>query len=464
MSFLSEVPRCFFLRPLGARGHVVEGFAFRSGLVPRLVTVHGSCYIPANPMNLTQPRLYPRTALILLTALNLFNYIDRYVLFAVQPLIQSEFHLDDTQIGLLTTAFLICYMVSAPLIGALADRFSRKWIIAAGAIIWSAATLLTAVTYDYRTLFIRHMIVGIGEASFVAIAPAFIADLFPEGKRGRALGIFYVAFGMGPGIGYLLGGQLGHQYGWRAPFYVGAAPGFLLAIAMMFVPEPPRGSTDTIAATYERSSWKGIWGNGAYWTATLGMAMITFAMGGLSDWMPTFLVRVHGMQLDNANYAFGGITLFNGIVATLIGGWLGDKLLRRTRMAYYALSAAAVAIAVPIMWIAIHANGNLMFAAIFLGEFFLLLNTSPLNAAVVDSVSGKIRASAIAVNVFVIHALGDATSPTLIGYISDRVSLRTGFAATVVAVVIGAGILFYGMRFAPRIHIDSSEKKVEANV
>ncbi len=410
-------------------------------------------------MTSNQPRLYPLATVALLTGLNLFNYIDRYVLFAVQPLIQAEFHRSDTEMGLLTTAFLICYMIAAPLIGLVADRVPRKWIIAAGAIVWSAATLLTAVTYDYRTLFIRHMIVGIGEASFVAIAPAFIADLFSEGKRGRALGIFYIAFGMGPGIGYLLGGHLGHQYGWRAPFYVGAVPGFLLALAMMFIPEPPRGAKDTIAATYERTSWKGIFGNGAYWTATLGMAMITFAMGGLSDWMPTFLVREHGMQLNNANYVFGGITLFNGIFATVIGGWLGDRLLRRTRSAYYLLSAVAVTIAVPIMWIAIHARGNLMFAAIFLGEFFLLLNTSPLNAAVVDSVSGKIRASAIAVNVFVIHALGDASSPTLIGYISDRVSLKTGFGATIAAVVVGAAILFYGMRFAPRIHIGSSEQK-----
>jgi MFS family permease len=409
-------------------------------------------------------RLYPRATLALLTGLNLFNYIDRYVLFAVQPLIQAEFKVSDTDLGLLTTAFLICYMVSAPLIGIIADHVSRKWIIVSGAVIWSVATLLTAVTYDYRTLFIRHMIVGVGEASFVALAPAFISDLFPEEKRGRALGIFYVAFGMGPGIGYILGGHLGHDYGWRAPFYVGAVPGVVLAALMMFIPEPRRGATDTVPDTLERTSWRGLFRNRAFWTATLGMAMINFAIGGLSDWMPTFLVRVHGMPLDHANYVFGSITVVNGIGAALLGGWLGDRLLRRTSAAYYVLSAVAMVIAIPVMWLAIHARGNVMLAAVAVGEFFLLLNTSPLNAALVDSVSGKIRASAIALNLFVSHALGDAISPTLIGYISDRRSLQTGFLATIVAVVVGAVILFYGMRFAPRIHISNSEENAGAAV
>lgn len=416
-------------------------------------------------MTSTQLRLYPRTALVLLTALNLFNYIDRYVLFAVQPLIKAEFHVSDTSLGLLTTAFILCYAVVAPFVGLLADRFPRKWIIMAGALVWSMATLLTAVTYDYRTLFIRHMIVGIGEASFVALAPPFISDLFSEEKRGRALGIFYVAFGLGPGLGYLIGGQLSHQFNsWRAPFYVGAVPGFLLALGMMFIPEPKRGATDRLAATPERSSWKGLWNNGAFWTATLGMAMINFAIGGLSDWMPTFLNRVHAMSLHDANYAFGAITVCNGIGAALLGGWLGDRLLRRTSASYYLISAVSLMLAVPVMWVAIHDSGTRMFAAIALGEFFLLLNTSPLNAALVDSVSGNIRASAVALNLLVSHVLGDASSPWIIGYFSDRHSLRSGFVVTVVAVIVGAVVLFYGARFAPRIHIDSSERKVEANV
>src|SRR5664279_804597 len=157
-----------------------------------------------------------RFALLLLTALNFFNYVDRNVLFAVQPLIKVEFKLDDAQIGFLTTAFFICYMVAAPLIAPLADRYPRKWIMAAGAFVWSAATLLSAVTHTYHELLLRHVIVGIGEASFVAISPAFLADLFPENIRGRVMGFFFLATPVGSALGYIVGGYLGNRYGWRA--------------------------------------------------------------------------------------------------------------------------------------------------------------------------------------------------------------------------------------------------------
>ena len=156
---------------------------------------------------MTSAKLHPRTALILLTALNLLNYVDRSVLFAVQPLVQSEFSLSNTQVGYLTSAFLLFYMVAAPFVGPLADRYSRKKIIVGGAIFWSGLTLLTAVTHTYTELLIRHTLVGIGEATFVTIAPTFVADLFPEEKRGRILGVFYLAIPVGTAAGYLLGGQ-----------------------------------------------------------------------------------------------------------------------------------------------------------------------------------------------------------------------------------------------------------------
>jgi MFS family permease len=152
----------------------------------------------------TSAKIHPWTALILLTALNLLNYVDRSVLFAVQPLVQSEFHLSNTQVGYLTSAFLLFYMVAAPFVGPLADRYSRKKIIVGGAIFWSGLTLLTAVTHTYTELLIRHTLVGIGEATFVTIAPTFVADLFPEEKRGRILGVFYLAIPVGTAAGYLL--------------------------------------------------------------------------------------------------------------------------------------------------------------------------------------------------------------------------------------------------------------------
>ena len=396
-----------------------------------------------------QPRSYARLALFLLTALNFLNYIDRSVLFAVQPLVQAEFHRSDAEFGFLTTAFFLCYMVAAPVMGLLADRYARKWIIVGGAVVWSVATLLTAVTYSFGALLVRHAIVGIGEATFGTIAPAFLADMFGVQRRGRVFALFYIAIPVGTALGYLLGGHLGTAYGWRAPFLIGGIPGLLLAAGVLLVPEPLRGSQDAARETRERGTLSGLARNPAFWTATLGMATMTFALGGLSVWMPTFLSRVRGYPLARANLLFGGITAFNGTVATLAGGWLGDRLLRRTASAYYLISAAGMGLAIPAMLAALYATGRLMFPGIFLAEFLLLLNTGPLNAAVVNSVGAHIRATAIAVNIFTIHLLGDALSPTLIGYISDRRSLGYGFATAVVAIALSSIILFYGMRFAP---------------
>jgi MFS transporter, Spinster family, sphingosine-1-phosphate transporter len=179
--------------------------------------------------------------------------------------------------------------------------------------------------------------------------------------------------------------------------------------------------------------------------------MMTFAIGGLQVWMPTFLVRMRHVPLDRANLTFGGMTVVAGTVATLLGGWLGDRLLQRTPAAYQMISAIGMALSIPAIVVAIFFRGTAMYPAIFLGEFFLLLNTAPLNAALVNSVSARIRATALAVNVFTIHLLGDAFSPTLIGYISDRTNLEIGLTSMVVAVALSAAVLFYGMRFAPKL-------------
>ena len=403
-----------------------------------------------------QTKLYPRTALVLLTALNLLNYIDRSVLNAVQPLIQSEFHVSDAQIGRLTTVFLIFYTLAAPFMGPLADRYSRRLIISLGAFAWSGATLLTAVTHSYDALLIRHTLVGVGEASFVTISPTVVADLFPESVRGRVLGFFYLAIPVGFALGYPIGGYFGTHYGWRVPFLLAGFPGFVLGALVLLLPDPPRGQFDSLKETPERRSVSGLVRNPAFLTATFGMAMMTFAQGGLLVWMPTFLSRMRGYTLLQANNLFGVILAIDGTIASLAGGWLGDRLLRRTRSAYYLVSAASMGLGIPVMMIALFNRGPAMIPGIAVAGFLLLLNTAPLNAAVINSVGAHIRATAIAVNLFVIHFLGDAFSPWLIGKVSDKSSLESGFISTVVATALSSAILFYGMKFAPPVAADNA--------
>ncbi len=406
---------------------------------------------------MTPVKLYPRAALALLTALNLLNYIDRSVLFAVQDLIKVEFPRSDASFGLLTTVFFIFYMCAAPFMGPLSVRFSRKSVIIVGAIVWSVATLLTAVTTNFNELLIRHTLVGIGEASFVILSPTFIADMFPEDKRGRVMGIFYLAIPVGSALGYLLGGVMGPKYGWRAPFYVGAAPGVLLALLMFFIPEPPLGQFDDPHRPRERDTVKGLIHNPAFLTASFGMAMMTFALGGLQVWMPTFLHRARGFSLLDANLLFGISVLLNGLLASPAGGWISDRLLQRTRSAHYLVSAVTLGLGIPAMGMALFATGRVMIVGIFVAEFLLLLNTGPLNAAVINSVGPHVRASALAANIFLFHLLGDVPSAYLIGYVSDKYSLQLAFLGPVITVALSSAILFYGMRFAPDVRVVVAE-------
>jgi MFS family permease len=433
-----------------------------------------------------EKKLYPKTALALLTALNLLNYIDRNVLFAVQDLIKAEFPRSDAAYGLLTSVFFIFYMIAAPFMGPLSEKYSRKTVIIVGAIIWSGATLLTAFTKNFDELLIRHTLVGIGEASFVILSPTFVADMFPEDKRGRVMGIFYLAIPVGSALGFLVGGVLGPKFGWRVPFYVGAAPSLLLAFLLLFIPEPPLGLYDEPGKVPEPAELggepaHGFFGylmrglkwlsnlvqslihNPAFVTATLGMAMMTFALGGLQVWFPTFLHRVHKYTLTQANILFGASTIVNGIVASLAGGWISDWLLKRTKSAHYLVSAVSLALGIPAMCLAIFGDGNVMIAGMFTAEFFLLLNTGPLNAAIINSVGPHVRAMALAANIFIFHLLGDVPSAPLIGYMSDHFSMRTAFIAPVIAICVSSAILFYGMKFAPPVSTQPQMSAVGAH-
>jgi MFS family permease len=390
--------------------------------------------------------------LVLLIGLNLLNYIDRYILPGEVTLIQREFHSTDQQMGALTTAMFVVYMFAAPLTGWLGDHFRRKPLIIGGAVLWSVATLGTAWVHSYWTLFVRHALVGVGEATFGIFAPAVLADFYPERDRNRILSIFYLAIPVGAALGYLAGGEMGSAWGWRAPFFVCAIPGLVIAALYGWLGrEPVRGASDHVKATASRSTFLGLFSNGAFLTATFGLAMLTFAMGGISAWMPTFLHRSAGLSVSNAGLTVGGITVVDGIAGTLAGGWIAQRWLRTNDRALYLLSFWSVALTLPCGMVVFFGPKAWAIPALLVTEFFLFLNTGPLNAAIVNSVSAPVRATAISVNLFCIHAFGDTFSPTIIGAISDKTNLRIGLGVTLIFMVISGTILLAGARFAPRL-------------
>jgi MFS transporter, Spinster family, sphingosine-1-phosphate transporter len=406
-----------------------------------------------------RPRVAPAFGTFaLLLALNLLNYIDRYILSGEVSPIQREFHLSDRQIGLLGTAFFVVYMLAAPATGWLGDRFRRKPLIIGGAMLWSLATLAALWVHSYMTLFLRQAVVGIGEATFGIFAPAVLADFYPERDRNRILSIFYIAIPVGAALGYLAGGQIGSRWGWRAPFFVCALPGFLAAALYVWLGrEPERGATDRIRATVDRTSVTGLLRNPAFLTATFGLATLTFAMGGISWWMPEFLRRAAGMSMGKASLTVGAATVIDGIVGTLVGGWIAQIWLKTNHRALYLVSAWSVALTLPCGALLFFGPHAWAVPALFAAEFFLFLNTGPLNTAIVNAVNAPVRATAISVNLFCIHAFGDTFSPTIIGAISDRTNLSIGLGATLVFLVISCAILLTGARFAPELDGQVSE-------
>ena len=405
----------------------------------------------------------------LLLALNMLNYIDRYILPGEQPLIQREFHASDQQMGALTTAFFFTYMIVAPLSGWLGDWLRRKPLIVVGATIWSLATLASAFAHSYESLFLRRALVGVGEATFGIFAPAVLADFYPDRERNRILSVFYLAIPVGAALGYLAGGEMGTLWGWRAPFLICALPGLAVALLYMaFGREPERGAYDlpdlettsgsdhdALGDFFER--FFALLKNPAFLTSTFGLAQITFALGGISAWVPTFLHRVNGLSVANASLVVSAITVIDGIAGTIVGGWIAHRWQRTEHRALYFVSFWSAALALPFGVLVFFGPRSTTIPALFAAEFFIFLNTGPLNAAIVNSVNGAIRATAISVNLFCIHFFGDTFSPQIIGAISDRTTLSIGLGATLVSLVIASLVLWYGARFAPPLMEPVSE-------
>jgi len=402
-----------------------------------------------------QPQPGARRALVWLLLINMFNYIDRYVLAAVLVSIGNELFLSDTKKGSLTTFFLVSYLIASPVFGWLADRFPRWILVGVGVILWSLASGASGLAGTYTALLVTRMFVGIGEAAYGPSAPTIISDLYPVSVRGKVLSWFYMAIPVGSALGYALGGAAASLGNWRWGFYAVVPPGILLGILCFFLPEPQRGVADAV-----RTSRRAGWGdyllllrNRSFVLNTLGMAALTFSIGGISQWMPNYVQAFrHWGNEGSVNLIFGAMTVVTGITATLLGGIAGDRLRERVRGAYFVVSAAGLLMAFPFFVLMLFVPFPWAWIFVFLAEFCLFFNTGPSNTALANVTHPAIRASAFAVNIFVIHALGDAISPTIIGFLSDITgkNLNVGFGAVGIIMLAGAGFWLWGAKYLDR--------------
>jgi MFS transporter, Spinster family, sphingosine-1-phosphate transporter len=403
--------------------------------------------------------------LAILSFINLFSYLDRYVVSAlIESLKHADLGLTDANLGSLMSGFLIVYTVTAPIFGALGDRRSRPRLIALGVAIWSFATALSGFAGSYLSLFAARASVGVGEAAYVTIAPSLLSDYFPIRQRGRIMAIFFCAIPVGSALGYVVGGLVDKHYGWRAAFFVAGVPGLLLAAMCLLLRDPPRGTQDggaqpkraasTPPASLRKETWAAygrLMHNKPYVLTVLGYAAYTFAVGGLAYWMPAFLERSRGMPRSEATVSFGAIVVITGFIGTFAGGWLGDYCAKYSRQAYLWLSAIATFAAAPFAWLALtSASHTVYLVCMVTAQLCLFLSTGPINAAIVNLVIATERATAIALSVFAIHLLGDALSPFLIGELSDAFSLAQAVKIVPIAIVIGGCVWTWAARAQAR--------------
>lgn len=394
----------------------------------------------------------PLPSLIFLTGLNLFNYLDRFVLAAILGPLQADLKLSDGDAGRLVTAFMLGYFVTSPFFGYLGDRFPRKWLVAAGVFVWSLGTVLSGLSPSFGALIACRLLIGLGEASYATLAPGWLADLYPSEKRNNALTIFYVAIPIGSALGYLLGGWVEHAYGWRWAFGVAGAPGLLLALLLLFQTEPERGAMDNPAAgasdhaSHKLPAWRdmlGLFRITDYNLTLLGYTAYTFALGAFGVWGPTFLVRAHSMENHHADTFFGAVLVVAGLLGTLLGGFAASAWQRRSRAGYSLTLGLSVLAGVPLAAAAFLVPGaNLSMVFLGLAMFALFLPTGPINTLLLESVPATLRASAMAVSIFVIHLFGDFWSPEIVGRLADWWN-SLGRAVLVLPAVLALAALFW---------------------
>jgi MFS transporter, Spinster family, sphingosine-1-phosphate transporter len=434
-----------------------------------------------------------RSALLLLILINLFNYIDRQVLAAVVAPIKDTFfgpnsngggaavrailewsraHLgfkpENALIGVLSMAFMVAYMLGAPLFGRLAERRSRWGLVGVGIVLWSLASGASGLAGTFALLLLTRCFVGVGEAAYGPVAPTIISDYYPIERRGRMLAWFYMAIPVGSALGYVIGdaikgsdiGSWAHRSlgtvpeSWRWAFYLVMAPGLALGGFCFFMREPPRGQADLGHATAAGSvAWKDyltLLRTPSYVLCSLGMAAMTFAIGGIAFWMPYYLETVRGIG-GSPVMLFGGIVVVSGLAATLLGGMLGDRLRTRYGGAYFLVSGVAMLVGFPLFIAVLKAPAPWIWLFIFLACFCLFFNTGPTNTILANVSHPAMRAPAFALNIFVIHALGDVISPVIIGILSDRYQdMNKAFWIVAVMFLVGGAFWLWGARYLER--------------
>ena len=397
------------------------------------------------------PKGYARYALAVMVGINFLNYMDRYVPTAVSPTIQKEFHLDDFQVGILASAFLIVYAVCALPFGYWADRAVRKTVIGVGVTIWSLATLLTGLSQNFTHLFLSRAVVGVGEASYYPAGTSLLGDYYPKHTRGRAMSIWGAGTAFGIAVGFVGGGLIAEHFGWRTAFFVTAIPGLIFGVLAFTLREPLRGSAEAAGPRVEHVAASGLGSFiGLFRIRTLALTIaaqvfLFFVLAADVSWLPIYMVRHFHLTVSGASTLSGAVVVAGGLVGTLGGGWIADRRTRKDPKGNLEVSLVGFAVGAVTVGIAILAPTQALFVPFFfVSVIALYLYSGPFTAISQNVVPPSLRASATTLTLFTAHLLGDSWSPAAVGWLSEHLhSLQTALLVTSTPLLLIAAAITY---------------------
>ncbi|HEX8398205.1 MAG TPA: MFS transporter [Pyrinomonadaceae bacterium] len=398
---------------------------------------------------------YAWYALALLMVVYVLNFLDRTIIYILFPLIKKEMSFSDTQLALLgTTSFVIFYTLLGIPFGRIADKGSRTKIIAIGVAVWSLFSGLTAFAWDFWTIFLCRVGVGVGEATLGPAAISLLSDYFPPSKRATVTSIYSMGIAIGAGLAALLGGYLS-QIGWREAFMIVGFPGIVFAVLVFLLREPVRNANASANdANYSSADWRKLLSNKSFVLLCLGYALLGLATNNLSIWGATFYFRLHKFDLVTIGFWGGVLTLIAGIPATLFGGALADLFRKRQRGGRMLYGALLSLISVP-FWVLLIFTDNVYL--ILLANFVLLaaaLGWLGAAAADVTEIAGvNLRGLGVAIYFFAVNIAAYFFGSNLIGFLSDRFGatqnpamLRYALLVCPISCLLSAVCLWLGSR------------------
>ena len=405
------------------------------------------------PDNCRVTRGYGRYVLAVMIGINFLNYMDRYVGAAASPLIQKEFGLSDSQVGLLGSAFLLVYAIAALPFGYWGDRGVRKVVIGVGVAIWSVATLFTGFASNLLQLFLSRSVLGIGEAGYYPAGTSLISDYFPKEQRGRVMSIWGAGSTFGIAVGFAGGGYIAEKFGWRSAFFFAAIPGLLFALLAFGLREPLRGSAEKAGPALRKTtdatlrSFLNLMRIPTLRATILAQTVLFFVLASNAFWLPILLNRRFGLSAGKAGLLAGIVIVVGGLLGTLGGGWLADHLGKRDPKAYLQVGIVGFLVGAVFIVIAmvgpLNAGGIPIFVPAFLiSVACIYLYSGPFTALSQAVVSPGLRASSVTMLLFVSHVFGDSHSTFDIGFLSDRIgNLQTALLITSPTLLIVAAVL-----------------------